>query len=210
VFAQLNLPRPAHLARHAAPRLLEGTVIPLALFYGGLEILGLAGALAASLLWCLAALAWRVATKRPVSALLLLSAAGLVARSALALATGSVFIYFLQPSLGTLLVGFVFLASVPMGGRTLAERLADDFVPLPDHVITNPAIRRIFRRISLLWGVVNIVNAGITLWLLVSQSLGIYLLLRPLVTWAGVGLGVAVSALWFRRALRHVPVPAAG
>jgi hypothetical protein len=203
LFAELNLPRPASIVRHAVPRILEGTVVPLALFYGGLQLIGLGGALVAALLWCHSALAWRLLTRRSVSALLILGAVGLTARSLVALVTGSVFVYFLQPSLGTLLVGFVFLVSVP-AGRPLAERLAADFVPLPEHVVGAPSVRRIFRRISLLWGLVNIINAAVTLWLLASQSLGLFLILRPVVTWVGVGLGIAVSTQWFRGALRSV------
>jgi hypothetical protein len=133
-------------------------------------------------------------------------------RTALAFATDSVFIYFLQPTLGTVAVAFAFLVSVP-AGRPLAEKLAADFVPMPDAFRSQPAVRRCFRRISLLWGFAQLANAVTAVWLLVSQPVGIYLATKTaasLVVWVGA---VAVSTLLFKRSMaRHqvaLPAPAA-
>ncbi len=200
------IPRPGALARHALPHLVEATVIPLGLFYGGLRLFSLWGALLATLLWSYTALLRRVIMRRPVPGTLLLAAVGLTARTALALATGSAFLYFLQPTLGTVLVAASFLGSVVLG-RPLAMRLAADFVPLPAALLANARVRRFFLRISLLWAVVFMANAGISLWLLLSQSLATFLWTRTLASLILTGSAIAISTLAFRRCLHRTARP---
>ena len=199
------MPRLAALARHAAPHLLETTLIPLGLFYGGLQLFGLWAALLAALIWSYTSLLRRLVTRRRVPGLLMLGIAGLTARTALALATGSAFLYFLQPTVGTGLVATVFVGSVLLG-RPLALRLAADFLPLPEALLARDGVRRFFQRLSLLWAAVFLANAGISLWLLVSQSLATFLWSRTVASLALTGLAIAVSMWWFRRCcVRTVP-----
>ena len=126
-----ELPRLRDLAKRAAPQVVEATLIPLVLFYGALSLLGPKGAIFIALGWNYLALLRRLVRGERLPGLLLLATVGLTARSILALVSGnSMFVYFLQPSLATALVGGAFLLSVPLG-RPLAEKLARDFVPLP-------------------------------------------------------------------------------
>jgi hypothetical protein len=193
-----HIPRITALARHATPHVLEATLIPLALFYGGLRFLGLWGALLAALIWSYTSLLRRLITRRRVSGMLVLGIIGLTARTALALATGSAFLYFLQPTLGTGLVATVFIGSVLLG-RPLAMRLATDFMPLPEALLAHHGVRRFFLRISLLWAGVFLANAGISLWLLVSQSLATFLWTRTVTSLVLTGGAVAISTMAFRR-----------
>lgn len=197
-----EIPRLSTLAAHAAPRLLEGTIVPLALFYSTMWALGTWGALVAALGWSYGALAVRVTARRRVPGVLLLGALGLAARTAVALATGSVFVYFLQPALGTVVVAGAFLLSVPVG-RPLAERLAADLCPLPGWLLEHPRARVFFARVSLLWGLVLLANAGTTIWLLLSQSLATFLWTRSVASLALTTLAIAVSAHWFRVSMRR-------
>jgi hypothetical protein len=202
-------PRLRALARRAVPHVVEGTLVPVALFYGALRLAGTGGALAIALAWSYAALLRRLLGGRRVPALLLLGAAALTARTALAAATGSLFLYFLQPALGNVVAAAAFLLSVP-SGHPLALRLAEDFVPLPPALVSHPAARRVFLRISLLWGAILTANAAVTIALLLTAPIGRFLLLRPLATLALMAAGVAVSAAWFRRSLsRHGLITAA-
>jgi intracellular septation protein A len=198
------VPHLAAVARHATPHLLEATLIPLGLFYGGLHLFGLWGALLAALVWSYTALLRRLVTGQRVSGMLVLGIVGLTARTALALATGSAFLYFLQPTVGTGLVAGVFLGSVLLG-RPLALRLAADFLPLPEALLARHGVRRFFQRVSLLWAAAFLANAGISLWLLVSQSLATFLWSRTVASLALTGLAVAVSTWWFRRSVRVTP-----
>jgi intracellular septation protein A len=198
------LPRLAALARHAVPHLLETTLIPLGLFYGGLQLFGLWGALLAALVWSYTSLLRRLIARRRVPGMLVLAIVGLTARTALALATGSAFLYFLQPTVGAGLVATVFVASA-LVGRPLALRLAADFLPLPEALLARHGVRRFFQRVSLLWAAVFLANAGIGLWLLMSQSLATFLWSRTVASLALTGLAVVVSTCWFRRCVRATP-----
>lgn len=199
-----ELPRLRDLFRRAAPQALEATIVPLALFYATLKLLGPTGAICAALGWNYVALARRLVKREKVPGLLVLTSLALTARSLLALASGaSLFVYFLQPSLATALVGGAFLLSVPLG-RPLAERLAHDFVPLPSSFVKRPRIRQLFVRISLLWALVQLANAAGTIALLVNVPIATYLVAKTGLSSGLTVAGVVVSFWWFRRGLhRH-------
>jgi hypothetical protein len=198
----LELPRLTTMARHALPKVIEGTLIPLGIFYLVLWRAGTFGAIIAALGWCYAALAYRLATRRRVPGLLLIGAMGLTARTAVALASGSVFFYFLQPTLTGVVVAAAFLLSVP-AGHPLAARLAADFFPLPPDLVRCAAVRRVFARITLLWALVNLCNAAATLALLLTQPVWVFVAAKTGVSGFMVAVGVAVSTIWFRRTLRR-------
>ena len=200
-----EIPRFRNLARHALPHIVEATVIPLGIFYLSLWLIGVWGALLAAIAWSYGAVACRLMMRRRVPGVLLLGATALTVRSIIAFGSGSVFVYFLQPTLGTIAVAAAFLLSVP-AGRPLAERLAADFCPLPQSLLANPAMRRFFMRISLLWALTNMLNAAVTIWLLVSQDLAIYLLAKTFVSWTLTGSAIAISTVWFKRSMRRIGV----
>jgi hypothetical protein len=197
-----EIPRLRTLARHAAPHVVEGTVVPLALFLLTLHFLGVWGAVLIGLGWTYAAVARRLVMRQRVPGILLLTAATLTARTVVAMVSGSVVVYFLQPTLGTALVAGAFLLSVPLG-RPLAERLARDFCPIPSGVLAHAPVRRFFLQISLLWAFTQLANATLTVWLLFSQSLATFLVAKTLVSWGLTGSAIVVSTIWFRRSMRR-------
>jgi hypothetical protein len=210
-----ELPRLRELAKRAAPQVLEATLVPLGLFYLALSFLGPKGAILTALGWNYLALLRRLVRKEGFPGLLVIATLGITARSVLALASGSsgLFVYFLQPSLATALVGGAFLLSVPLG-RPLAERLAHDFVPMPASFLKRPIVRQLFVRISLLWALLSLANAGGTLALLLNLPLrhahglvgsaGTFLVAKTGLSWVLTGAGVLLSSWWFRRELaRH-------
>jgi hypothetical protein len=198
-----ELPRLTTVLLHALPKFVEGVIAPVAVFYAALLLLGLKGALIAAVVWVYAGIAYRLIRRRPIPGTLLLAALGVTVRAGLAAATGSVVLYFLQPTLGTLMVSIAFLASVPLR-KPLALKLATDMVPMPEAFLAHSRVRRFFLRITLLWSVVLLCNAVVSLWLLLSQSIGFYLWFRTgLVTALGAA-AVAASVWGFRRLLRHV------
>ena len=117
------------------------------------------------------------------------------ARTFIALQTGSVFLYFLQPTLGTVLVAGLFLLSVPIG-KPLAERLARDFCPLPSSLLERPFMRTFFIRISLLWAGVFLINAAISLYLLLNQSVGTYVITKQALT-SGIWVAAIATSTWY-------------
>ena len=196
----LEIPDLRSVVRRASLRVLEGVVVPLALFLIGLHVLGVWGAMTVGLVWVYGLILVRVCLRRPIPGILLLGALSLTTRTIIAFASHSVVVYFLQPSLGTALVAGAFLVSVGLD-RPLAGRLAVDFCPLSPEFCANAHVRRFFREISLLWAFAQAANAGITIWLLFSQSVGTFVVLRTIVS-AGMTAGaIVLSTLWFRRSM---------
>ncbi len=197
----LHLPSVGKFARHAVPSLLEGAIGPLVVFYVILIFFGFRGALFAAAAWSCLAAGRRVARRERLPALLLLGLVLLAFRTVIAYTTGSAFLYFLQPTLGTFLVGLLFAASAVIR-RPLTERLAAEFCPLDVELMARPFMRRFFLRISLLWGAVMTVNAGVVLFLLVESSLRAFVVERTIVSYSLTLAGVLVSTAWFVRSMK--------
>ena len=197
-----EMPRLRTLARHALPNVVEGSLVPVGLFMVVLHFFGLWGAMAAGLGWSYAAVLRRVVSRQRVPGLLVIGTVTLTARSILAFATGSSVLYFLQPTLGTAVAGVVILASA-MFGQPLVLRIARDFCPFPSDAMEDAHFRRFFLGISLLWGVAQLLNAVVTFWLLVSQSVGTYVVARTAMSWTLTGVAIAITVAWFTHVARH-------
>ncbi|WP_433253572.1 VC0807 family protein [Streptosporangium sp. CA-135522] len=208
--APVVLPRLTTLARQAVPKILEGVIAPLAVFYSALALLGEHGALIAAVSWVYAGVGWRLIRRVPVPGTMLMAAIAITVRALTALWSGSMAFFFLQPELGTICISMAFLASVRLN-RPLVQKLTLDYIHLPTAVLKHERVRRFFARITLLWAFVLLTNSAVSIWLLLHQSIGTYLLVRTSVVALISGLAVAVSVYAFRRVLRrlhHEPVPA--
>src|SRR5690606_34625981 len=94
------------------------------------------------------------------------------------------------------------LASVP-AGRPLAERLAGAFLPLPDTFLGSAPVRRFFARITVLWAFVQLANAGLSIWLLLTQPVATYYVAKTAGSWLLTGGPVLASTLAFRWQMRR-------
>jgi hypothetical protein len=181
---------------------IEATLIPVALFYGAITLFGTQAALLVALGWSYLAIGRRLVTSRRVPGLLLLGAFGLTVRTIVAMGTGSLFLYFLQPTLTNVAIATIFLVSIPTR-RPMAERLAADFCPLPGHFLAHPGVRRFFTRLTLLWAGVQLANAAVTIGLLITQPVPTYVWTRSVASLVITGGAIGLSTLWFRRSMRH-------
>lgn len=197
---RIEIPSLRSLVRHTLPNVLEGTVLPLVVFLVMLKATGVWGAMTAGLVLSYGLIARRALTGRRIPGVLILGALTLTARTALALASGSVFVYFLQPSLSTALVATAFLLSVAVR-RPLAQRLAHDFCPFEPEVFGNRHVTEFFKQISLLWSFTQFANAAVTIWLLTSQSLTTYVVVSRFVSLGLTCAAITVSTLWFHRSM---------
>ena len=198
----LRIPTLRQLARRAIPQGIEGTVIPLGVFLLSMHFLGLTVAIAAGLGCCAATMTWRVATKRQVHGFLIVGALALLARSILAMLTGSAFLYFLQPIITTAFIAAAFLVSVWIQ-RPLAQRFASDFCDIPEHIYEERRVHQYFQRCSLMWAAVSVTNVAITLWLLMSAPVGIYLVAKASLTIVANFGAVVASVVWFKRLVKR-------
>ncbi len=198
----LHLPSPRAFVRHALPSLIESTIGPAALFYIVLVTSGFRGAIIAALAWSYLATFRRILRRQRVPGMLLISLALVSLRSFVAFATGSAFLYFIQPTMGTFLVALVFLVTA-VAGRPLVERLAHDFCPMDPELMQRDFLRRFFLRVSWLWAVVLTTNAAFVLALLLRTSLRAFVVERTVVSSVLMVGGVVLSVLWFVRFMRQ-------
>lgn len=197
-----QLPSLRSLVVHALPNLIEGTIAPLVLFYVGYVTFGLWGGLVTAFAWSTGAVVYRRLRGRPVSGLLVLSLVALAVRSVMAVAMSSVFVYFLQPTLGTFVMALAFLASAVLG-RPLTQRLSADLVSLPRSVVEHPAVEALHVRLSMFWSLVLATYGAIALWLLMSESVGTFLVGKSVAGVTVIGLGIVCSTMMFKRCLRE-------
>ncbi|MCG5218999.1 VC0807 family protein [Streptosporangium sp. KLBMP 9127] len=205
----VTLPRLTALARQAVPRLLEGVVAPLVVFYAALALLGFTGALVATVAWVYGGVAWRLVRRQRVPGTMVVAALAITFRTVVSLWLDDSMVYFLPPELGTICIGVVFLASVGVR-RPLVQKLTLDYIHLPSAVLRHERVRQFFLRITLLWAFVLLTNSAVSIWLLLHQSVGTYLLVRTAAVAVISGLAVSVSIYAFRRVLRklHHDTPA--
>lgn len=201
----VHLPHWRALARDGGRHVLESALVPVGLFYLVLTLAGLENGILAALAWSLAAIGFRVVRRQRVPAVLLLTTALLVARTVLGLASGSAFLYFLQPTLQNFLIAALFLASAPLN-RPLLARVAADFCAFPHWFAGHPGIRRFFQRVSLLWALVFITNGVGTLFMLAEATIGEFLLVSTAGSYTLVTLAAVVSLAWFRVCLRRAGI----
>ncbi|KAB8197037.1 hypothetical protein FH608_000115 [Nonomuraea phyllanthi] len=205
----VTLPRLTALARQATPRLLEGVVAPLAVFYLAMTVLGFKWALAATVAWVYLGVAWRLIRRVRVPATMFLAAFAITVRALVAFWTGTWMWFFIQPEMGTICISIAFLASVRLN-RPLVQKLTLDYIHLPSAVLKHERVRRFFARITLLWAFVLLMNSTLSIVLAVYESLagtlGAFMLLRTSAVAVISGVAIVFSILAFKRVLRRLHV----
>jgi hypothetical protein len=195
------LPRLRAVLGHISRSLLVACFIPALLFFVCLATISVWAALIAALAWCYGVSAWRMATKRQRSGLLVLTMAVLTARTALAFASGNTFLYFVQPAVTDVLVATAFFASLATA-RPVVARLASDFFPMSAEVAMRPRVRRLFWYLTLLWGMVCLGKASVTVSLLVSQSTMTFVVVKSICLFTITVLAVTATVLAAHRVAR--------
>lgn len=186
------------VVRRAGPRLIEASLVPTALFYCSLVLVGVGAAYVTAIVWLYAAIGVRLVRHKPVPPLLVLGAIGITVKTAVSVASGSTFVYFAQPAFGSGVVGCVFLVSIAVG-RPMVEAMALDFWPLTPEVLAEPSVSQLLRRLTYLWAVVNFAIGATTLTLLMVLPLPVFVATKQATAWAFMGIGMAVT---IDRALR--------
>ncbi|MEV4111979.1 VC0807 family protein [Nonomuraea sp. NPDC049695] len=205
----VTLPRLTALARQAAPKLLEGVVAPLAVFYLAMMVLGFKWALIATVAWVYLGVAWRLIRGVRVPATMFLAAVAVTVRALVAFWTGTWMWYFIQPEMGTICLSMAFLASVRLN-KPLVQKLTLDYIHLPSAVLKHERVRRFFARITLLWAFVLLMNSTLSIVLAVHEylagSLGTFMVLRTSAVAVISGLAIAFSIFAFKRVLHRLHI----
>jgi hypothetical protein len=205
-------PKIGAILRHLGFSILMANVIPSVLFYICLVAGNVWTALIAALVWCYGSMAWRLSRKRRASGLLLLTVVGLTAKTVLALASGSTFVYFLQPAITDGVVAGLFLVSLATA-RPIVARLAGDFFPMNADIAARPQIQQLFWNLTLFWALICVIKSIVTVWLLESLPTVTFVAAKEvmILTVLLIGTSVTVAAA-FRVAkaegLLHKPAAA--
>lgn len=178
--------------RQVAVSLAVACAVPAVLFYVTLVTFGITAAVLAALAWAYSAVVWRWATDRPMSGLLALTVTILTVRTVFTLATGNTFVYFLQPMVSDSVVAVLFLVSLATA-RPLVARLAADFYPMSPALAAEPRVRRLFWRLTLMWGGVCLAKGLLGYWLLTSLSTADFVLVKNSAMIVLTALAVAVT-----------------
>jgi hypothetical protein len=195
-------PSVSTILRRLGANLLVACVVPAIVFSSMFAAFGVWPAILAALLWAYGAIGVRALTGRRASGMLLLTAGVLTLRTIVAAAAHSTFVYFLQPVLTDLVIGTTFLVSA-YTARPVVARLAGDFYPLTDELHARPGVRRLFRRLTLMWAAALLAKAGVVFVLLQTQPLGTFVLAKailiPVTNASCIGLTVLVATAVARR-----------
>jgi hypothetical protein len=122
----------------------------------------------------------------------MLTALVMTGRTVVALVTDSTYLYFLQPVISDGLIGAAFIATLATA-RPMVARLAGDFYPMDEELHGRPRIRRLFWSLTLMWALLCFGKATATLWLLESQSLETFVLVKSVSVLLLNGLAVAAT-----------------
>lgn len=188
----------AAIVRRGGPKLLEASIIPSLLFYTCLAFGSLGLAYLVAIAWTYGCLAGRLLRGADVSGVLVLASVGITVRTALAVGSGSTFIYFAQPIVGTVITGGVFLGSLVIG-RPLIAKLAHDFWPITPEQAQNPRVRSLLCGLTILWAGVNLATASVTFVLLVSLPLTTFVAAKQVSGLAITITAIAITIAWSHR-----------
>jgi len=198
----IDMPGWRPILRHVLTRVVLVSVLPMVVFYTSLSLFGLrTGALVTATLYY-GALLSRLLRRKPVLAATLFTAGFLALRIVVVFCTGSAFLYFIQPVIGTVAVATVFATSA-LAGRPVLDRLAHEFCPLTSEMSKELRQARFFDWLSIVWATTYCVNAVGTIWLLTNASLNGFIVIKsvlgPVIT---VG-AVVTSYVIFRVTMRQ-------
>jgi uncharacterized membrane protein len=185
--------------RTAGPRLLREALGPVLVFYALYKTLGTVPAVLGASAVGLGAAAWARREGRPglvagtaVVFVIVRAAAGLIGDSAKAYLAGDVVM--------DALLGTAFLASL-LRGRPLSLVFAEDISPVPEDARGTDGERRVFRRLTLVWGLFFLARGTLRLYVLLSGSVDRYVLITVLLDLVFLGM-IAGSVAYALRAYR--------
>jgi hypothetical protein len=199
----LELPRPLRLLRTTVWSLTESAGLPIAAYALAAWLAGRDAGLLAGVAATWAAAAIRKVATGSVPGLLTISAVVLTLQTAVAIATGELWIFLLQFPLANLAMCVLF-ARTARGPNPLVARLATEVVALRQPATHHPGLHRFFQGATWLWaGIFLLLTASLAV-LMVTEPTGTFLMLTTVATAVLVVVGTGASTLWFLSVLRRL------
>jgi intracellular septation protein A len=160
----------------SGPRFARDAFGPVLVFYAGWKLVGFRAAILAATVLAIAAYVWeRRQARSGITAGIGLGIA--LVQAIAGLAAGSTTAYFAPPIIVNGAYGLAFLVSVAIG-RPLAGIFAKETYAFPPQVRASHTFRRVFSRISLVWGVYLLLRTGLRFFALLRSSVELYLVIN--------------------------------
>ena len=160
----------------SGPRFARDAFGPLLAFYVGFKLFNTVVGVVLSTIVALVAYRYEKKRDRPGN-IARLSLAFIVLEAIIGLITRSAEIYLAQPIILSSIFGLVFFVSA-FTRRPLAGVFAQEIYPFPPEVKASITFLRIFRRLSLVWGVYQLVRSAIRGAVLLSSSIDVFLIIN--------------------------------
>jgi hypothetical protein len=199
----LEVPRPLRLLLTASWSVGESAGLPMAAYLLANWAVGRSAGMIAGLaaIWLTTAI--RKVVTGSVPSLLTISALVLTVQTAVALATGELWLFLLQFPLANLAMSVMFVRTA-RGPDPIVARLAAEVVALRQPDGHHPGLHRFFQGATWLWaGIFLLLTAGLVP-LMMTEPVNRFLLLCTLTTIALTAVGIGASALWFLAVLRKL------
>jgi len=197
----------------SGPRFARDAIGPVLVFYLGWKTIGLGVGIAAATALTVAAFVWeRRRARTGLAAAIGLTIA--LVQALVGLASGSPQWYFAPAVIANTAYGLVFVGSVCIG-RPLAGVFAGETYPFPPAVKSSATFRRVFSRVSLVWGAYLLARGALRLATLMHGSVEAFIVVN-IVTGIPFTAAIMTWSFWygvrgFRRSeewgpyLREVP-----
>jgi intracellular septation protein A len=185
------------VATKAVPGMILGGIIPAACFLLGRHEWGLAGGIVLVVLWSAAYQGARWIRTRTISGLVILYLLVLGLRGATALAFHSASMFFITPSVVTAIGGCVFIATALLA-KPLVSPIINELIPHTVLDTRDPRVRSVLIKISLLYGVEQLICAAVLIVMVLNLSTTVYVTTHGAVSWfiMGVMILVGIPLVW--------------
>jgi len=199
----IEIGRVGKVVANALLMLTEAVLVPTLILYVAMRTVGSVPGLVGVIAWCLLTMGVRWMTGRRVPSTLLLVIGILVLRSGVALACSSVWLFLLQPIAASVLMGVLFIGSAAIG-RPVTQRLAQDFVHLPERLLADRRVRRMFVEVALIWGLSRVLDAAMSLGSLhFGAEFGV--LARGILSIGFTAISIGACTYWGWRRMHAIP-----
>jgi intracellular septation protein A len=176
------------------PRFARDAFGPVLAFYIGWRLAGLWVGVAAATAVSVAA--WQYERRRDRAGVVArLSLGFVIVQATIGLISQSATVYLAQPVLLAAAFGIAFLVSAAIG-RPLAGVFAGEIYPFPPEVRESATFVHVFVRVSIAWGVYQLLRSGIRLLALVGGGVELFLVVN-LVTGVPLTAGLMSWSIWY-------------
>jgi intracellular septation protein A len=199
----IEIGRVGKVVGNALLMLTESVLIPTLILFVAMRTVGAATGLIGVIAWCMVSMGARWVRGKRVPSTMLLVIGILVLRTGVALAFSSVWIFLLQPVAASVLMALLFIGSAVIG-RPVTQRLAQDFVHLPERLLTDRRVRRMFVEVAVIWGLSRVMDAAMSLGSLhYGAEFGV--LARGILSIGFTALSIGACTYWGWRRMHAIP-----